>query len=200
MKSLNPLVSIITLNHNRQDDVLALIASVKKQRFGDFEMIVVDNASVDNSVELIRKKYPNVQVLARKEGRGYPSFNLGLMAARGKYLIVLDSDTEIDINLCERVIKKFEPDVLVIVDAAMMEEEPGRIRVFSEKDVDDAYMVTPHKVSMTMYMQYLRHYLKDLKGVFIGIQPLSLSYMEEMSPAVKESVELIAEYLTKLLQ
>ena len=98
------------------------------------------------------------------------------------------------------VIKDFEPDVLVIVDAAMMDEKPGKIRVFSEKDVDDAYMVTPHKVSMTMYMKYLRHYLKDIKGVFIGVQPFSLSYMEEMSPQVKDSVDFISEYLTKLLQ
>ena len=98
------------------------------------------------------------------------------------------------------VIKKFVPDILLVVDAAMMDEEPGVIRAFSESDIDDAYMVTPHKVSMTMYMQYLRHYLKDITGLFIGIQPLSLTYMEEMSQEVKESVDYVSEYLIQLLQ
>ena len=98
------------------------------------------------------------------------------------------------------VIKKFVPDILLVVDAAMMDEEPGVIRVFSENDIDDAYMVTPHKVSMTMYMQYLRHYLKEIKGLFIGIQPFSLTYMEEMSQEVRKSVDYVSDYLTELLQ
>ncbi len=98
------------------------------------------------------------------------------------------------------VIKDFKPDILVIVDAAKMDEKPGTIRVFTEKDIDDAYMVTPHQVSMTMYMKYLKHYLKDLSGIFIGIEPLSLEYMEEMSAEVKGSVEYVSEYLIDLLQ
>ncbi len=98
------------------------------------------------------------------------------------------------------VIKDFKPDILVVVDAAKMDEKPGTIRVFTEKDIDDAYMVTPHQVSMTMYMKYLKHYLKDLSGIFIGIEPLSLEYMEEMSAEVKGSVEYVSEYLIDLLQ
>lgn len=98
------------------------------------------------------------------------------------------------------VIKDFKPDVLVVIDAAKMDEKPGTIRVFTEKDIDDAYMVTPHQVSMTMYMKYLKHYLKDISGIFIGIEPLSLDYLEEMSTEVKSSVEYISGYLIDLLQ
>ncbi|MHA1505057.1 MAG: hydrogenase maturation protease [Candidatus Heimdallarchaeota archaeon] len=93
------------------------------------------------------------------------------------------------------VIKKQEPDILIIIDAAMMDEKPGTIRVFTEKDVDDAYMVTPHKVSMTMYMTYLKNYLKNLKAYFIGIQPGNLSYMESITEETEKSIEDLVPFL-----
>ncbi len=98
------------------------------------------------------------------------------------------------------VIKDFHTEILVVIDAAKMDEKPGTIRVFTEKDIDDAYMVTPHQVSMTMYMKYLKHYLKDISAIFIGIEPKSLEYMEEMSTEVKNSVECISRYLIDLLE
>lgn len=97
------------------------------------------------------------------------------------------------------VIKKENPDLLIIIDAAQMGEQPATIRVFTEKDIDDAYMITPHKVSMTMYMKYLRFELKSLKGLFIGIEPKSLTYMEEMDPSVLLSAKYLSEFLFDLL-
>ena len=97
------------------------------------------------------------------------------------------------------VIKRFEPDFLIIVDAAQMEEEPGTIRIFSEKNVDSAYMITPHKVSMKMYTKYLKHFLKNLKTIFVGIQPKSMRYLEGMTENVKLSAEFTSKMLEELL-
>ncbi|NHK31833.1 MAG: hydrogenase maturation protease [Asgard group archaeon] len=97
------------------------------------------------------------------------------------------------------VIKKENPDILIIIDAAQMDETPGTIRVFTEKNVDDAYMITPHKVSMTMYLKYLRFELKNIDALFIGIQPKSLSYMEKMDPRVLKSAQYISQFLEELL-
>ena len=96
-------------------------------------------------------------------------------------------------------IKEFKPDLLVIIDAAEMSETPGMIRVFTEKDVNDAYMVTPHKVSMTMYTKYLRYFLENLEAIFIGIQPASLTYAEPMTDEIIESVNFLSNILTELL-
>lgn len=101
------MVSIITLNHNRKNDVLALLFGCVRQTYSNLEIIMVDNASTDGSVEAVRKSFPQVKVIARKVGRGYPSFNLGLKAAGGKYFVILDSDTEIDKDLCSKVVAKF---------------------------------------------------------------------------------------------
>ncbi|HUT80869.1 MAG TPA: hydrogenase maturation protease [Candidatus Bathyarchaeia archaeon] len=98
------------------------------------------------------------------------------------------------------VIKREEPDFLIVIDAAQMDEAPGTIKIFSEKNVNSAYMVTPHKVSMTMYTKYLKNTLKNLTTIFIGIQPFSISYMVEMSPEVKMSITILCEYLVELLR
>ncbi len=97
------------------------------------------------------------------------------------------------------VIKSEEPDYLIIIDAAQMDEPPGTIRIFSEKNVSSAYMVTSHKVSMAMFTKYLKFTLKNLTTLFIGIQPFSLTYMEDMSSEVKNSVKILCEFLVDLL-
>ncbi|MBN1330525.1 MAG: hydrogenase maturation protease [Candidatus Heimdallarchaeota archaeon] len=98
------------------------------------------------------------------------------------------------------VIKREEPDFLIIIDAAQMDKAPGTIKVFTEKNIDTAYMVTSHKVPMTMYTKYLKNTLKNLTTIFIGIQPFSVSYMVEMSPEVKKSITILCEYLVELLR
>jgi len=98
------------------------------------------------------------------------------------------------------VIRRENPDYLIVVDAAQMDDEPGAIRVFTEKNVDSAYMITPHQVSMTMYMKFLRNELKKLKVLFIGIQPKTLTYMEAMCPEVKASVDFLVKYLEDLMR
>jgi len=98
------------------------------------------------------------------------------------------------------VIKREAPDYLIIIDAANMDEPPGTIRVFTERDIEDAFMITPHKTSMKMFTKYLSHYLKNLKTIFIGIEPVSLSYLEEMTPAIRESVIFLAHYLVEFLR
>lgn len=97
------------------------------------------------------------------------------------------------------VIKKEEPDILIIIDAAQMDEKPGTIRIFTEDNVDSAYMITPHKVSMKMYLEYLRFELKNLKALFIGIQPKSLSYMIKMDSRVEKSAHYVSQLLEELL-
>ena len=61
-------------------------------------------------------------------------------------------------------------------------------------------MVTPHKVSMTMYMKYLKNYLENLKAYFIGIQPGNLNYMENITEETQKSIEDITLFLTEFFQ
>jgi hypothetical protein len=61
---------------------------------GDVEVVVVDNASIDNSPQMVKKEFPKVKLIRNKENLGFAKGNnLGLKVAKGEYLMLLNSDT-----------------------------------------------------------------------------------------------------------
>ena len=95
------------------------------------------------------------------------------------------------------VIKQFKPDILIIIDATLMEGEPGTIKVFSEETIELVPMVTAHQTPMTTLTKYLKYFLTNLETFFIGIQPASLRYAEPMSIAVQTSVNILREFIER---
>ena len=90
-------VSIIIVNYNTRDLTLQCLRSVyEKTKNLEFEMIVVDNASSDDSVESIKKQFPQVRVVESSENLGFGrANNLGLGIATGRNILFLNSDTEL---------------------------------------------------------------------------------------------------------
>ena len=94
-------LSVIIVNWNVRDLLDCCLASVFAAELepGSFEIIVVDSASQDNSVAMIRKKYPEVRLLAQSENIGFTrGNNIGLAQARGDFLLLLNPDTEVRRN------------------------------------------------------------------------------------------------------
>ncbi len=89
--------SIVIPVYNREKHVGRAAASALAQTFGDFELILVDDCSSDNSLTLIRGfSAPNVQIIARdKPGGVGGARNTGIAAARGEWIVFLDSDDEL---------------------------------------------------------------------------------------------------------
>jgi glycosyltransferase involved in cell wall biosynthesis len=102
----SPLVSVICLCYNQERFVREAIESVIGQTYSNVELIVVDDASTDNSVGVIREivsQHPKVQFLALKENVGNcKAFNRGLALAKGYYMIDLAAD---DILFADRINK-----------------------------------------------------------------------------------------------
>lgn len=92
----SPFFSIITPSFNRALFLSDTIKSVLNQKFTDWEYIIVDDASSDNSEEVV-KSFNDVRIIYLKNDinreRGY-SRNKGIQASKGKYLCFLDSDDE----------------------------------------------------------------------------------------------------------
>ncbi len=93
------------------------------------------------------------------------------------------------------VIRRRNPDVLLLVDAADMGEEPGTIRALQEEDVSSDYLVTTHSLPLSFL-------IKELKGccghvVFLGIQPAQTEFYHALTPAVLESVQRIYDWLAR---
>jgi glycosyltransferase involved in cell wall biosynthesis len=87
-----PVVSVIIPTYNRAALVREAVASVKAQTYRDFEIVVVDDASTDATVEALAP-WRDVRVLRQARRRGVAAArNLGAAAARGQWLAFLDSD------------------------------------------------------------------------------------------------------------
>jgi len=88
------LVSVIVPTYNRRDTIRAAIASVQRQTFQDWELIVVDDGSTDGTASLIEGSDPRL-VLIRQENQGVNAArNAAMLRARGRYISFLDSDDE----------------------------------------------------------------------------------------------------------
>lgn len=115
----NPYFSIITPAYNRASFLPATIKSVQDQTFTNWEYIIIDDASKDNSEEIIRSYNDERIVYLKNEvnrERGY-SRNRGLATAKGKYICFLDSDDEYCPNhlqyLFDEIQKRSEPIALL---------------------------------------------------------------------------------------
>jgi glycosyltransferase involved in cell wall biosynthesis len=88
------LVSVIVPTYNRRETIQAAIASVQRQTFQDWELIVVDDGSTDGTADLIEGSDPRL-VLVRQENQGVNGArNAAMLRARGSYIAFLDSDDE----------------------------------------------------------------------------------------------------------
>jgi glycosyltransferase involved in cell wall biosynthesis len=107
-----PVVSVITPTYNRATVLGRSIESVLNQTYTDFEFIIVDDHSTDNTEELVRSfKDPRIRFVRHTENRGASAArNSGIGIARGEYVAFQDSDTEWLPRKLERQIALFEQD------------------------------------------------------------------------------------------
>lgn len=90
----NSLVSIIVPLYNYQDYIKDCIKSIINQDYDNYELIVVDDCSVDNSYK-VAKKYENdkIKIIRLNKNSGYSkSKNEGIVRSNGKYITTLDAD------------------------------------------------------------------------------------------------------------
>jgi len=90
-----PLISVIMPCYNAAAYLQEAVASVFKQGIKDIELIVIDDGSTDQSLQLLsalQSQYPQLTVLQQSNTGPYPARNRGLKAARGQYIAFLDAD------------------------------------------------------------------------------------------------------------
>src|SRR4051794_30966763 len=89
-----PKVSIILPTFNRADTIMRAIRSVQAQSFQDWELIVVDDGSTDNTVALLTSVDARIMVVRQANQGMTEARNTGIRAASGDYFAFLDSDDE----------------------------------------------------------------------------------------------------------
>ena len=114
MTEVYPFVSIVVLNFNGKDYLPNCIESVLKNEYPNFELILVDNASTDGSIQPIRNRYgsdPRIEIIESRENLGYSGGNnLGFEHSRGKYIVFLNNDTRVEADWLLRLVEALEND------------------------------------------------------------------------------------------
>lgn len=112
------LLSVIIVSWNTRALLERCLHSLSEIKLaGPFEIIVVDNASSDGSVEMVRERFPSARIIANAENLGFArANNLGIQAARGRYLLLLNPDTEVPPETLPVLIRFMEshPEVGVV--------------------------------------------------------------------------------------
>lgn len=105
------LVSVIIPNWNGARFLPTCLDSLRRQSYPRFEVLVVDNASTDNSVELIERDYPEVRLVKLPTNQGLTGgVNDGIHAALGEIIALLNNDTEADFDWLSEMVCALEED------------------------------------------------------------------------------------------
>ena len=88
---MDPLVSVIVVSYNRAHFLKDALDSIKRQTFTDYEIVLVDDGSTDNTKEIV-EKYEEIRYIYQEHSGISKARNEGVKAARGKWIAFLDSD------------------------------------------------------------------------------------------------------------
>jgi len=117
MISKIPRISVIILNFNGLDDTIKCLDSLKKTKYANFEVIIVDNGSSKNEAIILGIKYKNfIKTYRLHNNLGFTGGNNWALAkAKGKYLVLLNNDTIVEPNWLEPLVKLLENNKKIAV-------------------------------------------------------------------------------------
>ena len=122
--------TIITPTFNREDMLQTTIKSVQAQTFADWEMIIIDDGSTDNTEQIVKELFLNdarIKYFKKPNTGQADSLNVGASKASGEFLTFLDSDDEAYPNWLEVVNNNIKQDTSVLCVAAMRKMMNGKI-------------------------------------------------------------------------
>lgn len=151
MQKMNTLLSIIVVNYNGVKYIHKCINSILSSNAKRYEIIIIDNGSIDNSLKL-QDKYQNekeiIKIIFLDKNYG-PAFarNIGVRNSNGKYLCFLDNDTIVDKNWSFDPIKIFTKDkkVGVIQSKLLLNSDKNKIDYVGEFIGQNGFLVQPVK-------------------------------------------------------
>jgi len=122
--TFNNLVTIIIPTFNRENKLRDAIESALNQSYKNTQIIVVDDGSVDQTVNLV-KEYPQIEYYYKKNGGQASARNLGLKYAKGSIIASLDSDDIWYTDFLKNCVEKLENDQLDFVFANWDQDTRG---------------------------------------------------------------------------
>jgi len=122
-------LSVVIPNWNGLRFLATCLGALRDQTLADIEVILVDNASSDGSGDFVRTGYSEVRLIELGENRGFTgACNLGMEAATGAYIALLNNDTEVQPDWAEQVVAAFadHPDAGIVASKMLLFDQRDR--------------------------------------------------------------------------
>jgi GT2 family glycosyltransferase len=122
------MVTVVIVNYNRSADLMEALRSVKEQSLKGVEILVVDNASTDDSRARLAAEHTDVRLVALEENIGMDGYSVGFEEARGTILFQMDNDSLMpDSDVLAQIVRRFDhgPEELAVVATRVEEYRPG---------------------------------------------------------------------------
>ena len=125
---IQPLVSVVIVTRDRKAELRKCLQAVFAQNYKNIEVLVIDNQSVDGTVEMLVSEFPAVNLIRLDRNLGCPGArNVGALNASGEILFFLDDDCIIDPDAIDNALPYFmSDDRLAVVTPQIIEPETGR--------------------------------------------------------------------------
>lgn len=111
-----PLVSIVVLNYNGKKYINKCVESILMSEYDNFELIIVDNNSIDKSIEFIEDTFKDTRlsIIRNDKNTGFAGGNnIGVQNTKGKYVVLLNIDTIVDRKWLTEIISLMESDLTI---------------------------------------------------------------------------------------
>jgi len=124
------MISVVVVTWNRAALLRNCLRSLRNQRGVALEILVVDNGSVDGSVEMVTSEFPEVRLIRNQENRGFcAANNQGIAAATSEYIALLNNDAEAEPGWAAALLETCltDPAVGMVASKILVYEDPSRI-------------------------------------------------------------------------
>jgi len=112
----NNLVSIIIINYNGKQHLEKCLKSLMQIDYKNYEIILVDNNSNDDSINFVKKFYPSVNIIQLEKNYGFAEpNNIGAKRAVGEFLLFLNNDTIVKPNFISELVKVINTDSKIAI-------------------------------------------------------------------------------------
>ena len=127
-----PRASVVIVTYNSAEMLPSCLESLGDAQSPGIEVIVVDNASSDQTSSRVRAGYPYVQIIQNEVNLGFAkAVNIGAAAARGKYIVLLNPDATLSPGVLTSLMEEADQSETIGVIAPLLSDPAGRLRIGS---------------------------------------------------------------------
>lgn len=199
-----PRISIVTATFNRREFLARCVESVAAQPYDDKEHVIIDGASTDGSMELLRElaaRYPHLRWISEPDRGLSHAFNKGLRLATGDFIGVLGDDDRYEPNVFPRVAQAFaeHPEAGVVAGNCYYERGDGtrfktlRASFTTRADLLQHWRFWGTRVTIPATSAFLRREVVQEIGVFDERDRFAMDYRHWIKIAARFPIVTVDE-------